>query len=210
MKKLFIVLIVLLLAGCRVEQSGTIVVTLPAPVVTAIIPPSEFVNDNPDLEFGSCVDVKFNTKQWGDEHILQCTPLGYQIHKNVNVHPISVIYTGTAYSILPNGGYGQIGFVLPKLWLPAGRYIIKVYGDADLWGCQQNCIMRMVYSSDNEDGILEIGGAQLVANGSYRTMYVLLAPHDANYVLSVYWLIVHPTITADSYLTIERITVEKG
>lgn len=207
MKKMFALLLIVLLVGCRVEKSEE---TLSAPTAIITDQPTEivFINDNPDLEFGNCVDVKFNTKQWGDEHVLQCAPLGYQIHEDVNVHPIGVIYTGTAYSILPNGGYGQIGFVLPELWLSAGRYIIKVYGDADLWGCQQNCIMRMEYTSDNEDGILEIGGAQLVANGSYRTMYVLLAPHDANYVLTVYWLIVHPTITADSYLTIERITIE--
>ena len=202
-----LLLIVLLLVGCRAE---IIEDTNLGPTYVVTAQPTEivFINDNPDLEFGNCVDVKFNTKTWGDEHVLQCAPLGYQIHEDVNVHPIGVIYTGTAYSILPNGGYGQIGFVLPELWLSAGRYIIKVYGDADLWGCQQNCIMRLTYTSDQEDGSFEIGGAQLLANGSYRTMYVLLAPHDANYVLTVYWLIVHPTITADSYLTIERITIE--
>ena len=208
MKKMFaLLLIVLLLVGCRAE---IIEDTNLGPTYVVTAQPTEivFINDNPDLEFGNCVDVKFNTKQWGDEHVQQCTPLGYQIHEDVNVHPISVIYTGAAYSILPNGGYGQIGFVLPEINLAAGRYIIKVYGDIHLWDCGQNCIMRMEYTSDNEDGILQIGGAQLVANGSYRTMYVLLAPHDANYVLTVYWLIVHPTITADSYLTIERITIE--
>ena len=208
MKKLFVLLVALLLVGCRIDPDEIVITPLPdSPEMTATAT-IEFLNDNPDLEFGRCVDVKFNTKQWGEEHIQQCNPSGYQIHEDVNVHPISVIYTGAAYSILPNGGYGQIGFVLPELWLQAGRNIIKVYGEADLWGCQQNCIMRLEYTSDQEDGRFEIGGSQLVANGKYRVMSVLLAPYDANYVITVYWLIVHPTITSESYLTIERITVE--
>lgn len=211
MKKLFVVLIVLLLVGCRVDPAGIVVVTLSAPVVTvvtAITPPTEFLNDNPDLEFGACGEVMFETADFGWEFISQCLPFGYELHENVDIHPISINFTGVAYSILPNGGGGEIGLISPKMALVAGiENIIKTYGDLHFWGCDGNCAMRAYYLYGDDEAV-DIGGTPLPYNGGYRTMFSFVPPESGDYRIGIYLLIVHPVMTADSYLTIERITVE--
>lgn len=198
LKLLMMFFVVVLLISCGTPAPVKVDATLPAETV--------YLNDNYGLDLGDCPDRMFFTPQWKGETIKQCLPDGYLLHEDVKVHPISIDYTGAAYSIRPHGGYGEIGFMLPVMDLDAGEYVIKVDGDAHFWGIIGDYALRAGYVAGRE--MIAIGGMPLVANGAYQAMFVLDVDVAGDYQIVVYLLMVHPTMTADSYLTIERITVE--
>lgn len=208
MTKIIALSIFLAVAGCAsvpiVQPTATPEVQ---PTMIPVATEQLWLNDNPDLEFGGCQTVMFETEQWGREVIQQCWPDDYAVYQHVLRNPIRMPYTGTDYSMRPMDNNGSIGLTLSAMTLPPGTYIIKVYGFSDVWGPDTYTIQAHV-EIEGEPGRAYLGAHELSANGPYRAMFTLNALQFGTYRVSVYLRLTHPDMTAGSYLTINRITVE--
>lgn len=192
-----IIIIIILLAGCA-----------PAPIEDTPIATTEWLNANPDMEFGGCDMVVFINSQGNKEYIYQCWPDGYRLYADVGNYPIRIEFTGDAYSTRPLNTFGSIGYWLPAMTLAPDTYILKVYGLRDMWGHAPDFSMVAHCNIEGVPGDIVLGVDDLAANGSYRAMFVLNAPQAGVYNCAVYLRIIHPSMTADAYLTFSRITVE--
>jgi hypothetical protein len=159
-----------------------------------------FYNDNYELQLGKCELKKFYGN-WGAEVIEQCNPRGYILYQNVRNYPMRAEHTGAGYYIRPNGSYGDIGYLLKNVALPDGLRIIKLTFDAHFWG---NIGDYVIIAEVNGK---EIGVHNLKSNGLNIAMFstdILQGVYD----IKVYLRLIHPSATADSYITIYSLTVE--
>jgi hypothetical protein len=203
------VLVLVLLGACVPVEPAPLPTDIPptaTPQEAEPTPTQEivFINDNPDLALGSCWRVEFVTLKFGIENIKQCKPKGYHLYeqKAIGSYPIRVIHTGAGYYILPNGAHGLIGFTLPGMMLN-GDYWLKVHFDALVEGEFGD------YSVDAKANGVEIGKHILEGNGPNTAVFYLPGVRGA-YSIDVYLNLVHPSATANSYITITSITVEKS
>jgi hypothetical protein len=182
-----------------------------APMPIEDTPPAqEWLNANPGLEFGGCETVVFKNADDNREYIRQCWPDGYSLYAVIGNYPIRLEFTGAAYSVRPLNTFGSIGLRLPPMTLSPGQYIIKAYGDRHMWGTPEDFNLSAHCTIEGVEGVIFLGADDMDANGSYRAMYTLNAPQAGVYNCAVYLRITHPSMTADSYMTFERITVEKA
>lgn len=171
------------------------------------VPPIQYLNSNPDLALGACKLRTFTTAQWGKETITQCIPDGYTLYEVLLSIPIRTVYTGAAYSIQPNGGYGGIGYSQATR-LDEGCYLVKADGFIHFWGAVGDASIIAHWQTADMDSHVVMGQHIIAANGNYLAVFVLNAPARADYHVSVYLWLQHPSNTADSYMTFESITIE--
>lgn len=203
---IIIIILLIFVISCAplpVSEPSLLDVT-PLPTIT---PATEFLNYNPDLDFGGCETVMFETEQWGREYIQQCVPDGYTFYEHSLNNPMPTVFTGTDYSIRPLDNNGSIGYMLPPMRLTPGTYIVKVYGFSDVWGPDTYSVQAR-YEIEGTTGSAYMGAHDLSANGPYRAMFTLEAPALGVYNVFVYLRITHANMTAGSYFTFGRITVE--
>jgi hypothetical protein len=177
----------------------------PMPEVAQETP--QYLNGNPELTFGECVDVVFVTEQWGEEHIQQCTPDGYTLYEHTTI-PVAVSNTGTGYSMRPRGASGAIGYTLPETRLDEGCYLVKVSGFAHVWGSIGDYWIEANFSTPDMLSVTRMGKHSLIANGGYLAVFVLDAPARNDYSINVFLWLQFGSATDDSFLTMEAITVE--
>jgi len=159
------------------------------------------------LALGACKLRTFTTEQWGKETITQCVPSGYTLYEVLLGIPIRAVYTGAAYSIQPNGGYGGIGYS-QETRLDEGCYLIKSDGFIHFWGAAGDASIIAHWQTDDMDSHVIMGQHPIEANGKYLAGFPLNVPARADYYVSVYLWLQHPSNTADSYMTFESITIE--
>jgi len=181
------------------------------PEPTALPPIPEWLNDNPDLEFGGSKRVRFESANDGIEFIRQSWPDGYELYEVVENYPVRVNYTGAGYSVQPRNTYGSIGYRLPPMTLSPDKYIIKVCGTAqiEIRGEITDVELRAHYTIEGTPGGVFLGISDVIRYpGPFCGMFTLNAPQLGVYNIAVYMRLIFPSMTASSFMTFERITVE--
>lgn len=191
----FIIVLLLFVIACA-----------PAPPPPDTIEPV-YLNDNPELALGACKLRTFTNAAGNKETITQCVPAGYTLYEVTMGIPIRAVYTGAAYSILPHSGYGGIGYSQATR-LGEGCYLVKVDGFIHFWGAAGDASIIAHWQTEDMDNYVVMGQHPIEANGDYLAVFVLNIPARADYHVSVYLWLQHPSNTADSYMTFESITIE--
>lgn len=205
MRKHLLSIIILFIVACGpLPQVIPTIAPIPTPEEVATVQPPQYLNANHELSLGECRRVAFNN-QWGVVYVTQCTPQGYTLHQDTSF-PIGIDHTGEVYSIRPRGAKGEIGFTSPQMELEAGQYLIKVYGQADIWGSIGDYWLQTNITGGGYTNH-ELGKHPLTANGDYMAMFPFCSTRKASYSITSFLSLVHASMTDGSYLTIRSITV---
>lgn len=183
----------------------------PTPTQESMQDAPKFLNANPELTLGKCQKVYWFDDIWGQVWVNQCHPADYELYelrrngegayqKGITV-PISLDYTGRAYSILPGGRAGRAGFESEPIRFNPGCYAMKLRGQLHLWG------KPLDYGANIIIGDQEQIGKKLPANGMYELVWFWLAETETLTPITFYLSFAWGSATADSYATIERFEV---
>jgi len=199
-----IIIVLLLIVSCTPYP----VIETPPPDATPTRETPGYLNPNPDLALGECNVIMFHSEKWGDEFLTQCVPANTTLYERVVNYPIRMQHTGAAYSVLPNGGYGAIGFNFAPMQLSPSCVGIYVFGHAEIEGALPYEVnIRARFSIDGVDGMVYMGAHDLDAKGPYTASFYLNAQQLGTYNVTVYLSLQYPSATASSYMTFERITM---
>jgi len=203
MRKLILLLIAIIMAGCvAMPELPDVPTPTPAPTEAA-----QYLNPNPSLAFGGCDTVEWN-EGFTKHSAVQCYPARYTLLQRGDT-PIPLIYTGDGYTALVDNVQGGIGFTLDTMRLDEGRYLIQVYGLSHLFGNTADYWIQAEYSTPGNPQPQLIGGSLLTANGLFRAQFTLDAPARADYIINVFLWLQWASAKDNSYLQISRITVER-
>jgi hypothetical protein len=205
MKRLIVIFaLALLLVACQLPEPLP-----PTPTPENTLP--HYLNVNPDLVFGECNETSWYDTIWGRVWLNQCTPFSYELYqKRTKIDggidtrttvPIAIEYTGAAYSVLPGGRAGRIGYTSYLAAFDPGCYAVKMHGFLHVWGEPTD------YGAGVLVGDVELQQKQLPPNGNYEFAWFWLA--ETKYLTTVTWFFqfAYGSATADSFATIDRLEI---
>ncbi|MHC4649065.1 MAG: hypothetical protein ACYTBJ_26735 [Planctomycetota bacterium] len=117
---------------------------------------------------------------------------------------INIDYTGQAYSLLPGGRAGRVGYTTSDpLRFQPGAYAFKLRGQLHLWGEPKD------YGANVMVGEKRLWSKLLPANGMYELVWFYCPEMETFAPVTFYLQFGWGSATADSYATFEEFEVVK-